>query len=202
MELAGASHPSPRLLPSPRRESSTGPEPQRLVVRRLGQPGRVPECVSEAITEGRGICKLSHLPLLLGPRSPSEHPGNIGAHGAPSQHDSCGLVPGVSGTRMGTLCSPLRHYCSSAGPAGEPDPWASSESLSDRMGHPSLTPCTAGALHRAQKGGAPWEDSAENTVITARPHAEHSANRLFNPHNSPRPSCRNRPRKALANRNI
>lgn len=143
-----------RVLDWPRAPAAGGEE--------AGTAREGARCVSEAIRKGRGVRKLSHLPLLLGPLSPSEHPGNIGGHGAPSQHDSCGLVPGVSGTRMGTLYSPPRHYCSSAGPAGEPDPRASSESSSDYMGGPSLSPCTIGALHRAQKGGAPWEDSAGN----------------------------------------
>lgn len=30
------------------------------------------------------------------------------------------------------------------------------------VGHPHLPPCISGVLHGAQKGGAPWEDSAEN----------------------------------------
>lgn len=132
-----------------------------LAVGRLGPPGRVLGCVSEAIREGRGVCSpgrrqapLSHLPLLLGPRSPWGRPGNTGGCGAPRRCSSCGLEPGVSGTRTGTRCSPLRYYCSFVGPAGGPDPWMSSGSCVQPHGASQLAPlyCRSPALGTEGRG--------------------------------------------------
>lgn len=134
MGQAGAIGLSPSLFPVPvlrsRRESLMGTEPQGLAVGRLGWPGRVldmflrpSETGEGSAGHGRSQAPLFHLSLLLGSRSPWGHPGYTEGCGAPSQHNNCGLVPGASGTRTGTQCSPLRYCCSSAGPAGGSDPW-------------------------------------------------------------------------------
>lgn len=86
---------------------------------------RPAECGEGSSGRGRSQAPLSHLPLLLGPRSPWGRAGNTEGHGAPRRHCSCGLVCGGSGTRRDTRYSLPRCYRSSAGPAQGPDPWTS-----------------------------------------------------------------------------
>lgn len=124
--------------------------------------------VSEAIRD-RGNCRLRQKPgspappppLLQGLRSPWGHAGSIAGCGAPRWHHSCGLVPGASGTRTGTRCSPLQYCCSSVGPVAEEGAEPTDKlSPAPSWGAPQL----ASRLQEPRR-----EDSARRVVRTVLP---------------------------------